>query len=184
MNAQRPSFTFRGRQYAYFNHAINETWTNERCVEIPISLPYADKNTDMLEFGDVLTQYGYGGHPVIDLKTGNIREDIRTWVPEQDYGLCVSISTLEHVGEKTEHNESDLRATLAKLRRCCKRLWATIPLGYNTIADAVCKEIFDQRWYMKRIGPQVWEECGEIAGVYGKPYKSGNALLIGGWGIA
>lgn len=182
MIEQQPSFTFRGHEYAYFVHKINETGSNERCVEIPISLPYADRNMDMLEFGDVLTQYGYGGHPVIDLKTGNIREDIREWSPPQIYGLCVSISTLEHVGEGTPHVERDLRAVLIKLRSCCQRLFATIPLGYSKLADSICKEHFNQRWYMQRIGKRHWVECEEIEGSYNKPFQFGNSLLIGGWG--
>ena len=33
----RQNFTFRGREFPYFVHPYNQTWANERAVEIPVA---------------------------------------------------------------------------------------------------------------------------------------------------
>lgn len=177
---QPREFEFNGVKYGYFVHPINSTGSNERCVEVPVSVPHRCEN--MIEFGNVLTQYGFGGHPVLDMKDGTIKENILTWQPEQEYDCCISISTLEHVGEGRHCQEENLRAALKKLRGCCKKLFATIPMGYSFMVDDVCRELFDQKWFMRRVGPMSWVQCDDFKGSYGSPFQSGNALLIGGWG--
>lgn len=181
MRPHDPEFFFNGRNYGYFVHPINETGSNERCVEVPISVPHAVGK--VFEFGNVLTQYGFGWHPVLDLKDGSIREDIRTWTPTEEYDVCISISTLEHVGEGTQYIERDLKLALAKLKSCCKRLFATIPLGYSNTAVEVCEQAFSDKWYMKRTAGRRWVQVEEkpLNCAYGSPFGAANGLLIGGW---
>lgn len=176
----QPEFDFNGQSYGYFIHPINDTGSNERCVEVPISVPHAKGK--VLEFGNVLAQYGFGGHPCIDMTNGSIKEDIRTWTPDDEYDVCISISTLEHVSEGTQRVELDLDQVLTKLKGCCKKMFATIPLGYSNQAVDVCERHFKDKWYMRRTSPRVWTQVSErFDCAYGKPFQSANGLLVGGW---
>lgn len=53
-------FTFRGKQYRYFYHRYNQTWKNERAVEIPIAreLVQEYRGRSILEVGSTRISSG------------------------------------------------------------------------------------------------------------------------------
>ena len=52
-------FEFLGNLYKYSTHEYNETWKNERTVEVPIIWEYVKeyKGKNILEVGNVLSHY-------------------------------------------------------------------------------------------------------------------------------
>src|SRR5881396_1029660 len=62
------SFTARGVDYRYFYHAYNQTYCNERAVEIPIVWPIVQRVPPerVLEVGNVLSHYFSTRHDVVD----------------------------------------------------------------------------------------------------------------------
>ena len=61
-------FTFNKKTYPYFVHQFNQTYYNERCVEIPIVIDEFKKYdpADILEVGNVLSHYFNYHHTIID----------------------------------------------------------------------------------------------------------------------
>src|SRR4030042_5946077 len=53
------TFSFNEKLLNYFYHPYNETWDNERAIEIPIALSFLNenKNKEILEIGNVLSHY-------------------------------------------------------------------------------------------------------------------------------
>jgi SAM-dependent methyltransferase len=189
------TFTFAGVEYRYFAHPYNETWRNERAVELPIVLRALDERPGarVLEVGNVLAHYGRGGHEVIDkyeAAPGVRAVDVAELDPADKYDLIVTISTLEHVGL-----DEDVRDP-AKPRRAVERmvsalapggmLLVTVPLAYNENLDRDLREGligFDQVGFLKRVSASNrWAEvpaaeAAEIA--YGTPYQYANGLAVG-----
>src|ERR687896_193842 len=67
--ARRPDgFELGGRRYRYFAHPYNATWRNERAVELSLAVALLEELSEarVLEVGNVLAHYGYGGHDVVD----------------------------------------------------------------------------------------------------------------------
>jgi len=189
------SFTFRGQRYRYLLHSYNETWTNERAVEVPLAVALLDARRDarVLEVGNVLSHYGHTGHEVVDkfeAAPGVRNADVLEADFYAAYDLIVSISTLEHVGLDEEEKDPD------KPRRAVERLnsllapggtlFVTVPLGYNAgLDDALTggRIPFDEVGYLRRVSRlNRWGQAsaGQVAGsAYGAPYPAANALAIG-----
>jgi SAM-dependent methyltransferase len=188
-------FTFAGAEYRYFVHAYNETWRNERAVELPIVLRAVDEHRGarVLEIGNVLAHYGRAGHDVVDkyeAAPGVRSVDVVELQAPEPYDLVVTISTLEHVGFDEDVRDPD------KPRQAVERmagalapggtLLVTVPLGYN---DALDRDLragrieFDELRFLKRISSDNrWLEVteSEVEGVaYGAPYKWANGLAVG-----
>ena len=55
----KKAFLFNGKKYHYFYNIINNTWMNERSVEIPIVIEVVNriKSKKILEVGNVLANY-------------------------------------------------------------------------------------------------------------------------------
>src|SRR2546422_11404174 len=99
------SFTARGVDYHYFYHAYNQTYCNERAVEIPIVWPMLQQVPPerVLEIGNVLSHYFPTRHDVVDKfeqAPGVQNVDVVDFRPTQPYDLIVSISTLERSEER------------------------------------------------------------------------------------
>src|SRR3989344_2625515 len=97
------TFPYRGRQWRYFFHPYNRTYSNERCVEIAIacSIITQEANKRILEVGNVLSHYAKCDWDILDkFETGDriINQDAADWQPQGKYDLIISISTLEHIG--------------------------------------------------------------------------------------
>jgi SAM-dependent methyltransferase len=188
-------FIFLGERLPYTMHRYNNTYRNERAVEISIARWFLSggENGRVLEVGNVLSHYGMTGHTVIDkyeTAPGVINDDIVDHVPGQSFDLVVSISTLEHVGwdEQPREPEKVFRAFEA-VRRCVApggRLLVSIPIGYNPTLDEGLRSgalTFDREiWLIRTTRDNAWRECARdeaLASAYGHPFPAANALWIG-----
>jgi hypothetical protein len=158
-------FAFNGQTYNYFFHSYNTTWTNPRCVEIPIISKMVSeyKGKHILEVGNVLQHYIRCNHDVVDLneKYPNvINQDIAEYKPKLKYDLVVSISTFEHIGcweDEPKQPEKILRA----IENVKKNVLApkgkfvlTLPLGENMDMERYIEEgkiKFRNVYCMKRV---------------------------------
>jgi hypothetical protein len=189
------TFTFAGAEYRYFVHAYNETWRNERAVELPIVLRALDEHEGgrVLEIGNVLAHYGRRGHDVVDkyeCAPGVRSVDVVELDAPEPYDLVVTISTLEHVGFDEDVRDPD------KPRQAVERmagalspggtLLVTFPLGYNEALDGDLRAgriAFDEVRFLKRVSSDNrWLEvpASEVEEIrYGTPYPWANGLAVG-----
>lgn len=187
-------FHARGVAYRYFYHAYNQTYSNERAVEIPLVWPLVQRVPPerVLEVGNVLSHYFPTRHDVIDKyeQAPGVRNvDVVDVQPQQPYDLIVSISTLEHVGfhEQPLEPEKPWRA-IRHLQRCLSpqgRLVVTMPLGQNPHLDRMLDEgriPHDGLLCLRRVSrDNRWREVSweDIRGArYGRPYRNANALVM------
>jgi hypothetical protein len=187
-------FRFRGRKYIYFTHNHNETYANERTVEVPIvwRMVQRYRGQRILEVGNVLGRYFPFRHDCVDkyeIAPGVINEDITVLSSSRRYDLIISISTLEHVGwdEVPREPAKALRAVENMVRHLAPGgvLLMTIPLGYNHRLDEWLRDhtlSFTRRSYLRRISAtNEWHECEwtEVANArYGEPFPCANGLVI------
>jgi hypothetical protein len=200
------AFVFNGKEYDYFYHDYNETWSSERTVEVPIIWRIIQDNqtSRTLEVGNVLSHYFEIRHTVIDKfeeGPGVINEDIVETNFATQFDLIVSISTLEHIGWGTRHEARDppkFSRAISKLRSMVKpggKIWFTIPLGYNQYVDSLLKENalkLEERYFLKRISSDnKWKQCDfeevrnsayggfRIRSTKTPPFPRANAILVG-----
>lgn len=195
LKTQSTPFTFKGKNYQYFNHIYNHTWKNERRVEIPIIWNIIkEKNpSTILEIGNVLSHYLPIKHDVLDkYENGKsvINEDVATYKTKKRYDLIVTISTLEHVGwdEQKKDRMKIIQAVknLKKLLSPNGKIIFTIPLGYNPYMDDIIakKQLnLNEQHFLKRVSKDnLWEEAKfdeKSRILYNNPYPSGNAIIVG-----
>jgi len=141
-------FYFNNKEYKYFNHLYNLTWTNERSIEIPIVKEILGTYSprDVLEVGNVLSHYFNCTHDIIDLTEVSkkvILRDIETFIPERKYKLVISISTFEHIGfwDTRIYSPLKLLRTLSNIKTNILqeggKLIVIIPLGFNKGLDTL-----------------------------------------------
>jgi hypothetical protein len=187
-------FLFGGERYPYFAHPYNNAGWNERRVEIPLALAaLAREEGPVLEVGNVLAHYGVRGHTVVDryeAGEGVRNVDIEAYVPEEPFGLIVSISTLEPVGwdegetVDPEKGGRVLRRLTGELLRPGGRLLATAPQGHNPHLDRLVREgtTGAETAFLRRVNREnEWEEIAAAeAGDarYGHPFNNGNVLAV------
>jgi len=193
--AKRGTFEFNGRRYRYLHRRPNRTWTNERCVEIPIIWKIVcEEPGRILEVGNVLSRYFSCRHDILDKYEkgkGVINFDVVDFKPPSRYDLIISISTLEHVGfDPPEGRDSDkIRQAIENLRKNCLaqsgRIVVTLPLGYNLVFDRMLYEGrlgFTDVFYMKRTARNSWVQT-DARHVTDAKYRfmlcTANALVIG-----
>ncbi len=187
-------FVLLGQPYNYFCHWYNTTFSNERAVEMAITLVLLNvpKGKKILEVGNVLSHYMHIEHDVVDKyeKADDvINEDILDYSPTQLYDLIISISTLEHVGfDEIPCEPLKIVKVLTRLRSLLSskgNLFATIPIGYNpnlnTLIDK--EELFDKQYFMERVSQSnEWVETTKekaLKRVFDRPFPFANAILIG-----
>jgi SAM-dependent methyltransferase len=188
-------FEFDGVSYRYFAHPYNETWRNERAVEIPVAMRTLEQRggSRVLEVGNVLVHYGRAGHDVVDKyeRASNrvVQADIVDFRTSARYDLIVAISTLEHVGfdEDVKDPAKPRRAVehMTSLLAPGGELLVTIPLGYNAAVDRDLETGalgFDEVGYLRRLDRfNRWSEASAsaVAGAaYGHPFAAANALAV------
>jgi len=188
------SFTARGVDYRYFYHPYNQTYSNERAVEIPIvwSMVQRVPPERVLEVGNVLSHYFPTRHDVVDKyerAPGVHNVDVVDFRPPQPYDLIISISTLEHVGfnEKPLEPGKPWRA-IGHLQRCLSpqgQLVVTLPVGANPHLDRMLHEgriPLDDPLCLRRISRDnrwretSWEDVRRAR--YGHPYRNANGLVV------
>ena len=187
-------FEFQGKAYNYFYHRYNNTWKNERRVEVPIVMEFIKNYKDkrILEIGAVLPHYFRIKHDVLDkFERGKdiINKDMVDFKPEYKYDLIVSISTLEHVGfDDTIKDAKQVIKAIKNLRRNCLNIRGvaviTFPIGYNKDLDKFLftrKIEFDSIAFMKKINKNKWKETQMkeiLSSKYGIPFPYANAIAI------
>ena len=188
-------FTFNKKTYPYFVHQFNQTYYNERCVEIPIVIDEFKKHdpADILEVGNVLSHYFNYHHTIIDKfekSKGVINVDIIDYKPSKKYNLITSISTLEHVGwDDLPKDDNKIPVAVNALKNLLTddgTLLVTAPLGYNPNLDGMLQSEnlgFSKQLFLKRTGSNgVWKEVtlSEAKNAkYGSPYPCANVLFVG-----
>jgi hypothetical protein len=191
---QKVRFGFRGQELPYAFARYNNSFLNERTVEIAIANHFlAGRGGRLLEFGNVLGHYGYTGHTVVDkyeVIPGVLNVDIVDFVPQQPFDTVVAISTLEHVGwdERPRAPEKVLRAVDA-VRGCLAeggRGLVTIPVGYNERIDAGLRDgevkFPQESWLVRTNQRNDWVETDRdeaLAKAYGQPFTGANGLYVG-----
>ena len=191
----RERFVFLGRELEYTFARYNNTFLNERTVEISIARWFLDPPPTgrMLEVGNVLTHYGIRGHDVLDRYEtihGVMNQDVLDFVPTRPYDTVVSVSTLEHVGQDEEPSAPDRAVAafdhLVSLAASGGRVLVTIPIGYNAALDAALASGRVQlpiQTALKRIDAgNHWVETtveDGLASRYGSPFDNANAIYVG-----
>lgn len=185
-------FSFGNALLKYFYHKENNTYDNERCIELPIVFQFMrqHKNKSFLEVGNVLHRYVKCTWPVLDKydTTATIVQDIVGFKPKNKYDLIFSISTLEHAGFDEEQKDKikpvkGLQTIKGALNKNGLGV-VTLPLGYNPDLDRYLfkKTIFSELIFMKRVRRYVWKQVPKKAMVgckYGKPFPGANGLAVG-----
>ncbi|HRN70737.1 MAG TPA: methyltransferase domain-containing protein [Candidatus Woesebacteria bacterium] len=163
----KKKFRFNGKDYHYFTQGeYNNPWKNERAVEVAIAIDYLKqyKNKNILEVGNVLSNYFPITHDVVDPYDTNpfvIQEDIVLYNPKKKYDLIICISTLEHIGWDMGDDghgiqpEKGIKAVyhMKQLLKKGGLLLITTPYGYNEYLDSHIlqnKLSFTKKYFMKR----------------------------------
>jgi hypothetical protein len=196
-------FRFQGKSYRYCMHSYNESWDNERTVEVPIFerliKEVRERGGQVLEVGNVLANYGAVTWPVVDkyergphvttIDVMDIHFSVR-------YDLIFAISTFEHIGFDEmarkfpeSWDKGKVGCVIKKLvqegLKLGGKLMVSVPIGYNPGLDEM---IFSgalgcqSSYYIKRMSwSNRWREvdAGKVQGVkYNQPYYCGNAVCI------
>lgn len=188
-------FEFNGKQFKYFCHPYNNTWRNERCVEIPIALAALKEASPerTLELGNVLVHYTPRHHVVVDKYERGDRQvhnvDIMDFETDGKFDLIVCVSTLEHIGwEDGEKDKAKIPETVDRLISLLApggHLIATFPIGWNDYLDEHVRKgtlSFSKYGYLSRIGREVswqeatWDEVKDAK--YNHPYNNANGLVV------
>lgn len=139
-------FTWRGHVLTLFDDPYNTTILNERSIEVPIAEAWHFDNEmmdpRMLEVGNVLQHYGWGGHEVVDLHEeaeGVMNVDIRDHAGI--YDRIIAISTLEHVDQETP-SRAPVTALwhMYNLLAVGGRMLVTVPFGQQPFLDVAILE--------------------------------------------
>lgn len=168
------TFEVWGHRLPYYSHPYNETWRNERAVELPIAEAWLAALPDAgagLEVGNVLDHYGMrpAGWRCIDLyeqADGVENVDLIGWSEPQALDAIVSISTVEHVGWDDVRCRDCaalvLSALVGSLAPPHGAMLLTVPLSWNSVLDDVLlsgghpwqvkactlvRDDLDQPWY-------------------------------------
>lgn len=138
-------FSVGGRTLEYAVHPYNETWRNERAVELPLAFDWLDRRPSgpVLEIGNVLGHYRPRlDHTVVDLyepAAGVVNVDALDFAPAERFRSIVTVSTLEHVGFDEDDQDPDktrrLVEHLATLLTEDGEMMVTFPMGYNRYLD-------------------------------------------------
>lgn len=188
-------FEFNGKKLKMFYHRHNYTWTNERCVEIPIIMDYYYNIyfKNLLEFGYVLPHYYSVGWDVVDkYEEGGsayiINQDIVDYIPKKKYDLILSISTIEHVGFDTgeKKEKGKIIKAVKHLKDKCLlkngRMIFTTCLGYNPeMDDIVFGNIWTNKYFLRRTGKNEWKQIDEEdakGAKYDYPYEGANVVAV------
>lgn len=178
--------------FEYFRHSYNETWTNERYIEVPIGIYFLNKfKLNCIEIGAVMPYYGYLSKIIIDPYDsfdGCLR------INALDYSYIsenvLSISTIEHFKiDERNRTDKDSIFMLNKIIQEASNYLITWPVGYNLILDNYVEQSDIKYKILRRINyDNEWEivnDSKKLNYIYNKPtnnIKSGfpfaNAIVI------
>lgn len=142
------TFKVNSLEFEYCTHPYNDSWKNERTIEISVAKWAMDwmykKNLDVLELGDVLWNY-FGGevkHTVVDLYETPRPGLINTDIVEYNYAgkSLISVSTIEHLYHR-EHGHDELidpgmsQKVLERIFAVCPYYFITLPRRHRQELD-------------------------------------------------
>lgn len=192
-NNKKRNFCLENKKYEYFIQLYNNTWKNERTVEIPIILEYIKNNEGMvLELGNVLSNYIPVNHDILDkydCVDGVINQDAVSFKSDTKYDLIVSISTLEHIGwDETPKDPEKVLLAIENMQKCLSekgKFIFTFPVDYNPYLDKIIEDDklnLKQKYFLKKISKDKWIESNwdNVKNVkFNEPFKYGNAIVMG-----
>ncbi|HYS35419.1 MAG TPA: hypothetical protein VEO01_07250 [Pseudonocardiaceae bacterium] len=191
---QHNRLEFRGDLLPYTFARYNNSFRNERTVEISIAKWFLAKSSGrLLEVGNVLAHYGHTGHTVLDkyeVIPGVLNDDIADFVPETPFDTVVAISTLEHVGwDETPRTPEKIFRAIDNVKNCVGpggRVLVTMPIGHNKALDASLRagEVAfpEESWLVRRNRQNEWAEVERdeaLSKEYGSPYNNANGVFVG-----
>ena len=171
------TYTFRKKEYEYFDHPGNQTRVNERRMELPIGFEFAIKHPNLLEVGNVTRHYHREfTHDVIDLYEKSawpiMNEDILTFTPPKKYEAVLSISTVEHT--------TDTKKAIQNIINLSPKFLITVPFGYSTTKDILSWD-FPMYFMTRKNDDNEWEQVTKSKiknKEYGKPFPFANTVAI------
>lgn len=167
---RQDDFAFSNARYPYCYSRKNQTWLNERAIEVPLiweKLRQAQTKA-VLEIGNVMKRYYPSNHEVIDKYErgeGVLNVDVLDFRTSKKYDLIISISTLEHVGfDETPLNPEKVISALKHIDQLLApsgEAHLTMPSGYNKYLDGFIsakKLRFSKMYCFKRDSHNKWVE--------------------------
>lgn len=191
------SFDFEGRQLDYLVAPYNETWRNERAVEVPIALDWLSRRPagPILEVGHVVGHYAPRApeHTVIDLyeeEPGVLNVDALTYAPDIAYPSIIAISTIEHVGYDEEDQDPvkprKLLEHLTGLLAPGGEMLISFPLGYHHQLDLDLVDgslgLEDVTILRRTTSLGIWQQATleDVPRIrYGLPFHRANGIAVG-----
>jgi hypothetical protein len=176
---------------------------HERIVEVPFFKQIIKDRKNILEIGNVLSNYDVVGHMVVDKyepKEYNssslipmipiAHKDIETYGIGLKFDIVISISTFEHIGyEAPEIKDNEKIVRVIKhikenLLTKCGDLWFSFPTGFNKNLDELIrtKKIQCTNYYCFQRYSEIGWTCCQFENVnwdaYDNPYGCGNCIVI------
>jgi hypothetical protein len=185
-------FAWDGHELNYLDHEYNTTILNERAVEVPIAEAWhfdnEEMDPDILEVGNVLQHYGWGGHRVVDLfEEAEGVENLDARNIQGAYDRIYAISTLEHIDQETPSGAPVATALhLVGLLKPGGKMLATVPFGQQPFLDVAILQgdlCADREWTMVRADDTgEWVECaGARVWAHARENSWARAVWVAEW---
>lgn len=197
---ERRTFTIQQVPFNHFVHPYNETWKNERAVEIALTKAFLSdiSGLKLLELGNVSQYYfpNFKEKTVVDKyerSAGVMNIDILDYAGSNEFEALLSISTFEHIGwdESPKRPEKVGEAISKFLTHAHKSAPCLIsyPLGYNSFLDSLAAKqpqiasggLPNHAILIRCDDDNNWQEAPlEVAlkAKYGSRWKGANALYV------
>ncbi len=138
-------FKVKNVELPYVYHLYNNTWQNERCVEVAFGKYFIDKfGLDIVEVGAVMPYYGYQPNVVVDIGDAMPQTVTANAVTYDGYKgkNLLSISTIEHfmVRECGNTSNNDSITFINRVINEANNYLVTWAVGYNEFLDAFMKQ--------------------------------------------
>lgn len=172
------TFLYDRQIYTYEHFREGDVFANEKTIELPIFKRAVESEGSVLEIGNTLKKY-YPTlkHIVLD-KTckgkGIINKDVFEFQPKKKYDLVIAVSTIL--------DPELLLPSIESMKLLGKRVFISIPLGYDPLLDAEIKKISTGKLIiMKRYSRENWWIESRNFGTrmrYNFPFENGNWMLF------
>lgn len=151
------TFFYDEKQIYYNRVPINNI--SERAIEVPIGLKFLEEHNSkrVLEVGNVLQQYIqqpiYGTWDILDkfeVYPGVINIDLMEYNPEEKYDAIVSISTVEHIGQRKDpsgsYGEEDINRDRETPLKAIVQIYNLLKEGGHALITVPFGKLIDHGW--------------------------------------